>query len=848
MDLSSTNFEVRNSAIIPDCIGITQCRNEINYSFISNTSSVIIDEINKLYDGKKSFLDYKIKDLSNSHEKKICYYDFEFISGKPIYFFFNIICNKKIDVSMIISSCRYIRVWINNRILTITGKENETIIFFSLEKGKNIICLEQLDAQAHHEIGIRIAPLISEKSFCSLINNAGYKERTVAIYYEVSQSDSNYTVSYMYVPVNCININNDSYIYSITKIGDKLLQKEELKLFEGSSIEISQKEVLKENITSCITFDFSNRDINYAIFSDQYSIYIGNIKNVMILLYEKIKSINKSYALEYEDKQLLYYYFQELRKYNSFEVNATYFIKELDEHIERIKRGEKNDIYSEGFHRIVFQSKLDQNLFSYNVRIPKYYNPQKSYPLFIIFQIFSIENRCFDYADISGLNNTIVAEISGRGITLGSYIGDATINEIYDDIFQRYNIDERKVFSTGHSNGSYATWIQAELTPHKYAGIYPSSSAGNPNMLCNLSNTVIYSLTSDMDSSYIYSKSNGNISLNSLNKFHEICADKYTHTHLPYINRNKLVIGDLIKHTNEMYPKEIHFVTERNRYLQSFWITIHSIALGARYAQIDANYTQHEIKINTKYAMGITIKIPPTIDKSYFEVKINDKKYQYKNYKNTSLSYYIDNLSNTISEACECTETKNFEIYKGNGILDVYLSPLNIIACDLSNIIMRKIAISFSKPITNGIDSQIDIQYPVYDIDDIIWERFNYQNSLIILDCCSNKFTLGPIKTILSRCRIETTDKGYAYNQKCYNGDYMVMQVIANPYNQDCSILYINTNSEDLYLSNIFTRNVIIPSYFSGYHSYLNNSALIYNGYDYFKIVDWGMEISCIMS
>lgn len=51
----------------------------------------------------------------------------------------------------------------------------------------------------------------------------------------------------------------------------------------------------------------------------------------------------------------------------------------------------------------------------------------------------------------------IVADIHGRGMTTGSYVGDISFREILKDIFSNFSIDENKIYAMGQSNGGFST-------------------------------------------------------------------------------------------------------------------------------------------------------------------------------------------------------------------------------------------------------------------------------------------------------------------------------------------------------------------------------------------------------
>ncbi|MCI9448840.1 MAG: hypothetical protein HFE30_01115 [Clostridiales bacterium] len=846
MELRDTYFELDNQALIPDCFGMTQEIDSKELSFFTEKPEIIF-QICDLYNGNNTLSNqYQICDFSHSHERKILYKLIDFIPEKTTYFFCNVVCRRTCTVSLILSTDRYLRIWVNGELITITEGGTECVNLFHFHKGNNVICFEQLDGREHHEIGIRISPIDSENKLCSFANNGGYINKIATIYSETFSDGNTYNILYMFVPINSIKLNRKYKIHYTIEIGNKIITQNIIGLFEKCNIIIDQDELLNNNMP-CLIFKYTCcQDYNNSVISSEtFDMYVGSIENTVSKLIERCSYVRNTKLITNEDDLILQYYLDELKEFGSFDLNAICFLKELNKHIKRIETGKQNNIYSHGLHRIIFKSELDQNLVSYNIRVPQKYDSKVKYPLFIIFQIHHIENHYFEYSDIKSLDNVIIAEISGRGLTLGSYIGDASIKEIYNHITQLYNIDFKRIYSTGHSSGAYASWIQAQMNPHIYAGIYPSTGVGRSEMLKNLSNTAVWSLTSELDDSYKYSKANGNDKLDVIENFNEICAEQYTHPNFPYIYRNKYVINEMLTHSQVEYPHKIDFVTDRNRYLRAYWISLHSISKGCLNAKVHAEYLENIIIVECENANGIQVEVPPDIYKSCFTVIINGKQFVYRNYVSDVINYCIDTVTGSVCEI-EKYDRNNFEIYKGNGLLDVYLSPLNIIKLDANSTIIEKTAKSFASPNTHTYIPTTEINYPIYSDEELSNSDFNYSSSMIILDNCCREKRPEIIDSILSKAEIKTDANGYTYGSHSCDGKYMVMQILKNPFNESTSILYINTNSEKLYQSNLFTRNVTIPSYVSGYNPYLNNSALIFNGKEYSIIKDWGMEIEVI--
>ena len=86
-------------------------------------------------------------------------------------------------------------------------------------------------------------------------------------------------------------------------------------------------------------------------------------------------------------------------------------------------------------------------------------------------------------------------------------------------------------------------------------------------------------------------------------------------------------------------------------------------------------------------------------------------------------------------------------------------------------------------------------------------------------------------RTIRSKAKIKTDKNGYKYLGKYFAGQYLIMQIMPWGHkNHKQSLLYINTNSPDLYEKHFLFRNLVLPTYPSGRHPYLNAIALIFDG------------------
>ena len=307
MDLKNTFFELDNQAIIPDCWGMMQNVESSYNSFFSDKPDVI-SKICDLYNNDCTVLDqsYQICDFSHSHERKILYKVIDFIPEKTTYFFCNIVCRRECNVSLILSTDRYLRIWINGELITVTKGGLEGVNLFQFNKGNNIICFEQLDAREHHEIGIRISPIDSENKLCSFANNGGYIDQIATIYSETFFYGNTYNISYMFVPVNSIKIDRKYKINYTIEIDDKIINQNKISFFEKCNITIDQDKLLNNNMP-CLTFKYTCQDYNNSVISSEtFDMYVGSIENTVSKLIERCSYVRSTKLITNEDDLILF--------------------------------------------------------------------------------------------------------------------------------------------------------------------------------------------------------------------------------------------------------------------------------------------------------------------------------------------------------------------------------------------------------------------------------------------------------------------------------------------------------------------------------------------------------------
>ena len=97
---------------------------------------------------------------------------------------------------------------------------------------------------------------------------------------------------------------------------------------------------------------------------------------------------------------------------------------------------------------------------AYHAFTPQNYDSNKTYPLIIHFSTYELTNYSQYYKNYL-TEDVISVDISQRGFTMGSYVGEAAILETLDDILNKFSIDKSRIYLLGHSNGLSELTIDA---------------------------------------------------------------------------------------------------------------------------------------------------------------------------------------------------------------------------------------------------------------------------------------------------------------------------------------------------------------------------------------------------
>ena len=495
-------------------------------------------------------------------------------------------------------------------------------------------------------------------------------------------------------------------------------------------------------------------------------------------------------------------------------------------------------LYKPGAHNVYYYSNINNQYHHYYVVLPKDFDPSKKYPLLLTFQYGHVNNYepihhstnfSARFADREG---AIYADIGGDGCTMGSYTGEAFLLAEIEHLLRNFPVDRKRVYAIANCAGNIAALNFVETYPHLFAGIYTRSEDITKNNISNLHNVHCMYVFSGQDN---WIMNDTKFIQKKLNRVDFVYSNKYLDRYIDLIlsQYTETAIDLLMSGELDEYPNSIHYRTVRNRARRAYYIEIESIKKGKSFAEFNSKIDKQNLVIKTKNCTGLKIILPPQINRNHFTVNINGKSLAFRKYEKSEVF-----LKQYSKRGFKVVANFNDKIcnYKGMGVLDVYLSPMRVINCNLNDDKLTKVSNVFANPATNTTVGT-NVRYPIISTQDII-DNSNCALTIIDNNCDSNEI-LNFIRSILP---IQMDSCGYNYKGKTILGDYCIMQVIANPWNNDKSLLYVNTNNKDLYTKNVFTRKLILTSYNTGYNPFLNGVALLFDSDKYYAIKQWNED------
>lgn len=756
---------------------------------------------------------------------------------------FKIHCEEQCHALFIADCNNCVRVWVNG-VLRGMFEGNQRMLILSMDHGDNIIGLEIAETTSNTYMFLRVScyeteldtfpnPVLNNLSF---VGNLGYLKHYGQHLYNGEP------FRFLFFPNNdLISMNSDISVRLYCSFEKETLFSAQLSVCQEHTIDLTEYSVYEYAAGNTLAAEFQYKYSDGTLYYSTVPLYTNNVEIRLNEICNRASRVLNRNTLTDYDRLAVTFGLEYISKYGRalapILAQASLLRGTLNR-IDDIGRADDN-FFAPGERRVFFYNELYNAVNYYRILVPDDYTPTYKYPLLVIFSTIEYGAWCRNFKRYTK-EPLVVVDVSGRGVILGSYMGDASIQIALSDIFEKYSIDRTRVYCTGNSNGAGTAWAQVEAHPDVYAGIYAVSGQPNYDLLMNLDNQKIITLSSNADFMYpIFQKTKEKlICHNDFTAFEPI---GYSHQALHLLWFNERIFEKLLSARLDFYPQKIRFRTFSNRHRKSYWLELHSLAAGALEATIEAEIHDCTIELQGEGMTGFSVCIPPQLKGKNIYVRWNKKPLCHVENANGTLYFAQSNQhlrgESDIPFVLNNSYVQSGKTYQGYGLLDVYLDPLTVVVPDHSNKEVLDVAKIFSEPVCNGFIPKIYVSYPICSFNEMnIDNEVKYYRSMIVIDDFSsdNSFVLK----LRENAPIKVTKTGWSYGIEEHNENYCIQQIFENPWNTTRSVVLVSTNNCDYFHKNFFTRKMIIPTYANGHHKYLNADAIIFNG-KYFGVFDW---------
>lgn len=514
------------------------------------------------------------------------------------------------------------------------------------------------------------------------------------------------------------------------------------------------------------------------------------------------------------------------------------------------------DGIGEGF----FVSRLDNSLQRYTVQLPRCYSAERQYPLIVLMPGKQYELGLPDFQQRNFGRNweeeAIFVTFSCRGVTLGSYIGEAAFLEALDVILQAYPVDEDRIYLTGYSNGAYAAWAMAQAYPSRFAAIAVIAGVPHPKQLMNLSNLPILNIVGEQDYLFAQAYTTPATELAS-SHFKGVVEQLSNHWDTHELRLLDSVLGWLMQWKRDIAPQRIAYRTERGRHNRAYWLELTRMDEHEEYAELYGEMsTTGELDITAVHAdefvihlshevmalelaqvrIGARIFVLDLLEYSRFRfVKMESQKRPSPEYR------LIAERGRGSGVAAKESETeRQIRGVKsagrnawghGMGVLDIYMERLHIVlpsgyATPEEERAMKRTANALANPRTATWNPYIGVHYPVVSANEISEEELADSNVICI---ASGLIRHELLQRHQENLQFVCTEEGYTLGADFTAGEYCLSYIQPAPWSASRQMLVVATNSPRMLGKNLFMRNLIMPGYFNGLHPYLNKEIIVYD-------------------
>lgn len=827
-DGSNMNVNVFNGCVLSQ-------KTEDNYDLFSckpvfclNEPDNLSDDIRYVEEANGTTFIY----IDNAKEDAILY----------LYFFVKSKKNYKVIFDTLLP--RFTKIWNNGELVTVAGcnMENEDNPIIShqflteFKKGdnhfmiemyhpskKNMFLMQALSLDYHSGKGIDCLSTINRKvdhTNINIISNSMLWDENNLFTFKVTVND---------------HIKKDYILLHVYDYDQNIIYTRRCPLNKILSINKKDFRITEGNILDINCFRFSWYDSKGKSRTRYMHVITRDVDRIVAYLqdeYNKRDEWKNDSSIQWQFKLIKKFLYEDKSIISTFWECHNLYLNKIKG--KQIKPDKRLTVKPDKFENIFYKSDIDLSDERIMVRLPKRYDQEKKYPLILHVAIGQYGWEGYTAGLYPCFDNVIYADVSIKGQTLGSYMGEACFFENLHKIMEKYRIDEDRIYLFGASNGAYACWRFMIKYPQFFAGAFPL--AGYPQ-IAQVENTFgikIINIVSDKD--YVFDNKQDEIRnrLSKYGNYKQVDVKGMLHCQLLKFAVNPKAYNFLSHYKRNQYPDEIHFVSSQYRYRKSYWLTFGMISMGCKIMRVDIVIkNNHTICVEISGTDSFCIEIPPKINAEKITVNINGSCLNVNLVNKRTI--YFSKLDGVFQESNNLNLPKFSR--KGTGIADVYYDPLTIVY-DKQFTCYDKISEKLSKPVSNVNDGHINVKYPVIDLSE--WDKQSDRSAIVLemIDCKHDSF-LSPADKQYIQCK----PTGFEYKSKFYPGKYVVMQIVLHPYANERSVLLISSNDERILRTHIYLRKMLLSSDCFSINPYLNNEALILHDGKYKCIYSWNDEI-----
>lgn len=476
--------------------------------------------------------------------------------------------------------------------------------------------------------------------------------------------------------------------------------------------------------------------------------------------------------------------------------------------------------------RIEFEqyvSKLDDNYNDYVVVKPKNYNELKAYPVILTiatdysaYEIGLFLTRAIENSE----NNVILMLVNIKGVTMGSYIGEAFFFDVLNNIQKNFSITNKKIMLNGYSNGAYAVWAIAERHPDMISSFCALSGSASLDYLSNIEHIPFLAVGSKKDYEYF----TGHYSIqqcvkvkNEQTKF--ITFETEEHSGFYWYYLSKSILKWFLCSEKDM--SNFSYKTQSNSNVDTRYFTIIKTLSPKMHASISVETYGELIVMSLSNVKKIRLK--SDLIKNCKKVQIcfdgRKKLVDVVNGKDV----FVEIINDIIFASSGFYEKKEppFECR----LLDIYYQPV-IVMIEKNDVELEKTAKNFSSPFSSGWNEKISVKYPIYLAED--FEKYEQNSNVVYI---TTEYGDKLLQKYATKEGIKLEKDYVNYKNISYSGEYLVSFIV---FNGSYEILFVYASKKYLLNKSIFTRHLILPSKVNDENYVFNKRGFIFSGINYY--------------